>query len=80
MIRARDQGDLAVEDEGEAWQAAGARDRIDRAARGLQQWRLVDAVTDRLAPGALGLRQFGLRAEVAEVALVDLEGFGEGDR
>ena len=73
------QVDLAVEDEGQARQAAGAGDRVDRAGERLvEQRRGRRRRADRLAPGALGGGEFFLGADVAEVALVDLEGARRG--
>ena len=76
-----DQVDLAVEDEGEARQAAGAGDRVDRARERLvEQRRRRRRVADRLPAGALCRGQLFLGADVAEVALVDREGLREGHR
>ena len=62
-------------------QAAGAGDSVDGAGEGgFEQRRRRRRGADRLAPRALRSCQFGLRAEVAEVALVDREGLREGDR
>ena len=61
--------------------AAGeARDRVGGAFEGLFEQRgFVFDVADRLAPGAVFAFELAFGAEVAEVALVDLEGFGQGD-
>ena len=75
------QGHLAAEDEGEVRQDAETGDGIDRALERLfQQRRFGDRFADRLASGALVGGEFRPIAEVAEVALVDLEGFRQGDR
>ena len=76
--------DLAAEDEGDVGQTAEAGDRVGRVrsvalpAAGFRARR-------RRSPGARRNVPFpvlGFRADVAEVALVDLEGFrqGHGDR
>ena len=75
------QGDLAGEDEGEVGQHAEAGDGIDRSLqRFFQQRSFGDRFADRLAPGALVGGEFGSVADIAEVALVDLECFGQGYR
>ncbi len=62
--------------------AAGkARDRICGAFEGLFEQRgLIRDVADRLPAGAVFFFELGLGAEVAEVALIDLKGFRQGDR
>ena len=73
--------DLAVEDEGEARQAALAGDRVDRAGERLVEQRgRRRRGADRLPAGAFRAAKFGLGAEVAEMALVDREGLRQGHR
>ena len=62
-------------------QDAEAGDRIDGAFERLfEQRRVGHRFADRLAPGALIGGEFCSVADVAEVALVDLEGFRQGHR
>ena len=71
---------LAAEDEGEVGKDAEARDRVDRTLeRRFKQRGVGRRFSDRLAPGALVGGEFCAVAEVAEVALVDLKGFRQGD-
>ncbi len=79
-FRLRDEHHLAAEDEGEMGQDPVARYRIHGAFEGLfEQRRVSGRFADRLAPGALIGSQFRAVADIAEVALVDLKCFGQGD-
>ena len=72
---------LATEDEGEVGQDAEAGDSVDGTfERRFKQRGVGDRFTDRLATGAVIGGKFWPIADVAEVALVDLEGFRQGDR
>src|SRR5262249_55468245 len=72
---------LAAEDEDNMRQLAVSGDRVGKALeRRFQQGRFVADGADRLAPAALFGLELGLGANAAERALVDLEGFRQGDR